>query len=90
MTPSYSIDAEGQMVALGVIGWIVAESRRAERFLSLSGLDSAQLRAGLEDRAVLLGALDFLMGNEADLIACAAALERDPAEIVTARERLAR
>lgn len=68
-----------------VVGWIVAEPSRSERFLTLTGLDTDQLRAGLDDPGILGAVLDFLMGHEPDLIACAEATGLTPEAIVAAR-----
>jgi hypothetical protein len=88
MQQYYPNPSDGHTIALHVIGWIVAEASRAERFLTLTGLDSAQLRGGLADPAILAAALDFLLSHEPDLLACADAIGEKPAAIVAAREAL--
>lgn len=86
MQQHYPNRIDGQTIALQAIGWIVAEAGRAERFLTLTGLDSAQLRAGLTDPAVQVAALDHLLGYEPDLLACADAISIAPADIAAARQ----
>lgn len=71
MPPTYPNRHEAQSIALSTIGWIVSEPRRAERFLDLTGLDPAELRAGVGETGVQAAALDFLLSHEPDLIACA-------------------
>jgi hypothetical protein len=88
MTAPYSKQTDAQTIALLVIGWIVADIGRAERFLAMTGLDSEQLRNGLGEKAIQLAALDFLSGHEPDLIACAADLGEKPETLATAREGL--
>ncbi|HEX7822961.1 MAG TPA: DUF3572 domain-containing protein [Sphingobium sp.] len=85
---SYSNRSDGHTVALLAIGWIVAEPGRSERFLGLTGLDSAQLRDGLCDAAVLGAAIDFLLTHEPDLIACSEAIGETPETIVAARQEI--
>lgn len=89
MTPSYPKRIDAQTMALQVIGWIVADMGRAERFLAMTGLDPDQLRAGVGQSAIQLAALDFLVGHEPDLLACAADLGEKPEALVAAREGMA-
>ncbi|MCE7795516.1 DUF3572 domain-containing protein [Sphingobium sufflavum] len=86
--PLYSKSGDGHTIALLVIGWIVAEPGRVERFLTLTGMDSDQLRGGLGDAAVLGAAIDFLLSHEPDLLACADAIGESPAAIVAARAEI--
>jgi hypothetical protein len=77
-------------LALMALGWILADARRADRLLALTGLDADALRAGVGDPAVLGAVLGFLAEHEPDLVACAEAMDASPAELVAAREALAR
>lgn len=86
--PSYSNRADGHTIALLVIGWIVAEPGRIERFLTLTGLDPDQLRSGLGEPGVLGAAIDFLLAHEPDLIACAEAIGQAPDSIAMARQEI--
>jgi hypothetical protein len=88
MTAPYSKQTDAQTIALLVIGWIVADIGRAERFLAMTGLDSEQLRNGLAVKAIQLAALDFLSGHEPDLVACATDLGEKPETLAAAREGL--
>ncbi len=74
--------------ALGALAWVVGDSVRAERFLSLTGIDPADLRARAGDPALLVQVLGHLEGYEPDLIACADALGIAPERLVAARHRL--
>jgi hypothetical protein len=85
-TPSPAADPAA--LALGALGWVLADQGRAERLLALTGLHADALRAGLGDPAVLGAVLDFLGGHESDLVGAAQALGIEPAELVAARERL--
>lgn len=81
---------EAATLALMALGWIVADARRAERLLALTGLDADALRAGAGEPAVLAAVLTFLEEHEPDLIACADEIGVDPAALVAARGMLAR
>jgi hypothetical protein len=76
------------VLALGALGWVLGDDRRAERLLALTGLDADALRAGLGDPALLGAVLDFLASHEPDLVEAARALGVEPAELLAAREGL--
>ncbi|QFT76132.1 hypothetical protein FIU90_01120 [Erythrobacter sp. THAF29] len=69
---------------------MLEDDDRAQRFLSLTGLDPDTLRAGLGDSSVLAAPLDFLANHEPDLIRAAEALAVTPEELVAARQELSR
>jgi hypothetical protein len=75
-------------LALQALAWTLAEPARAERLLSTTGLDPADLRARAGDPAVLAAALGFLEAHEPDLVACAGDLGIRPEQLVAAHERL--
>jgi hypothetical protein len=75
-------------LALAALTWLVADSDRSTRLLSLTGLSPAELRSRAAEPDLLAAVIAFLEANEADLIACAEALEVDPAVLVRAREQL--
>ena len=75
-------------LALQALGWIVSDKPRAERLLGMTGLDPDSLRASLGERATLAAILSFLTAYEADLIACADALDIKPEDIAAAAHRL--
>ena len=70
-----------QTLALRALVWTLAEPERAQRLLAVTGIDPADLRARLGDPAVLGASLQFLLANEADLIACAQGLDVPPAAL---------
>ena len=77
-----------QVVALQALGWALADDRRADRFLALTGLTPETLRARIDEPALLAAGIRFLEAHEPDLVACAEFLELAPEEIVEARRRL--
>ncbi len=78
------------VLALGALGWTLADDERAGRLLALTGLSAEALRARVGQPELLAAILRFLENHEPDLITCAAALGVAPAAIVTAREALER
>jgi hypothetical protein len=76
------------MLALGALGWVLADEARAERLLALTGLTPEGLRARVQDGDFLAAVLLFLENHEPDLIACAEALGVTPQRLVTARQEL--
>ncbi|MDI1294354.1 MAG: DUF3572 family protein [bacterium] len=77
-------------LALLAIAWTLADGRRADRLLALTGLDADALRKGIDNPAVLGAVLHFLSDHEPDLIACAEAIDTTPAALIAAQERLSR
>ena len=76
------------ILALGALGWILNADSRADRFLSLTGLDVDTLRERAGEPAILAATLGFLENHEPDLIACADALGVTPSALVAAHQML--
>lgn len=66
----------------------LAEPRRAERFLALTGLDADQLRERIGDPGLLSAVIGFLESHEPDLIAVAEAIGSTPERLVAAGRSL--
>ena len=81
---------DGETLALGALGWVLAEEARAERLLALTGLTPESLRARVQERGFLAAVLRFLEAHEPDLVACADHLGIAPADLVDARRGLER
>ncbi|MBA3939670.1 MAG: DUF3572 domain-containing protein [Sphingopyxis sp.] len=77
-----------EALALHALGWILSDEPRAERLLGMTGLDPDGLRASLGERATLAAILSFLTAHEADLVACAGALDIPPDHLAAAARRL--
>ena len=86
---SESSRSEANTVALMALAWILQDGDRAQRLLSLTGLEPDHLRHALDDPSVLASVLDFLANHERDLLAASEALDLPPEKIVAARNRLA-
>ena len=82
--------AEPSTLALAALGWVLQDGDRADRFLSLTGLDPDSLRTSLSERGVQASVLEFLANHEPDLIRCAEAMAVTPEELVAAHRELAR
>jgi hypothetical protein len=77
-------------LALMALGWTLSDGSRADRLLSLTGLDVDALRAGIGDPTILSAVLAFLADHEPDLIACADAIDTTPTALIAAQEKLSR
>ena len=76
------------MLALDALGWALADDRRAERLLSLTGLTPDRLRNGLGDRRVQAAVLEFLANHDPELVLAADALNTTPEALVAAAGKL--
>ena len=74
--------------AIGVLGWIAADETASGAFLGMSGASVDDLRSGAGDPAFLGFVLDYLLSDEAALIACCEALSAPPETALRARQAL--
>ena len=86
LDPVAKTDAE--MVAVNALSFIVGEPELLNRFLSLTGLDPAEIRHSAAEPGFLVGVLDFLMDHESFLIVYATSIEWPPERIRAARHVL--
>ncbi|KAA1177726.1 DUF3572 family protein [Rhizobium tropici] len=75
--------ADPQETAIAVLGWLANEPDMFGRFLSLTGVEPAQVRNAINEPAFLAGMLDFLMNHEPTLLAFCEASGTAP-EVVAA------
>jgi hypothetical protein len=87
-SPAHRAD-DPDTIALGALGWILTDQDRADRLLSLTGLDADTLRDHLTERGTLAAVLEFLVNHEPDLVLAADALGRTPQDLVAAHRSLA-
>ena len=73
---------------LAALAWTVSDPARAQRLLDVTGLTPGELRSRAAEPVVLAAVLRFLESHEPDLIACAAAIDGDPALLVAAHRLL--
>jgi hypothetical protein len=79
---------KAEVFALQLLGHVLTDATLRDRFLAVTGLAPADLWARAGTAAVQLAVLDFLAGNESDLVAVAAATGIAPTDIAAARARL--
>ena len=82
------LDRDGAVaVAAQAIAFLAAEEDRLGRFLALTGLSPAELKAGLRQPAFLGAVLDHLLGDEPLLLAFTDSIGIAP-EVPAAARRL--
>ena len=88
--PTYRVRAfrRAAEVVAGLGQGELAARERAGTLQELTGIEPSQLRARAADPTVLAGVLDYLLGNEADLLAFCSAVGIDPAQPARARRLL--
>jgi hypothetical protein len=86
MTGTNPNDAE--TIALAALASTLTDARRAERFLSLTGLSPDGIRLRLTDRSMLAACIGFLEGHEPDLVAVAKDIGATPAALLQAKAAL--
>lgn len=69
---------EAEAIAIQALGFIATDERLLSRFLALSGLDPANLRAAAARPGFFGGVLDFIAGDEKTLLDFAAACDLTP------------
>jgi hypothetical protein len=57
-----------EILALEGLGWLAGEQEAIHRFLDLSGIDGADLRAAAGSPGTAVAVLDFLLANEELLV----------------------
>ncbi len=86
MTSAIPNDAEA--LALAALTATLTDARRAERFLSLTGLSPDGIRSRLGDRSLLAACIAFLEGHEPDLVAVSEDVGVEPSALLRARLEL--
>ena len=75
-------------LALAALATTLADPRRAQRFLDLTGIGTDELRQRAGDPVLLAALIGFLEAHEPDLVAVAAEIGVEPAALVAARRQL--
>lgn len=86
MTSAIPNDAEA--LALAALAATLTDARRAERFLTLTGLSPDGIRSRLNDRTLLAACIAFLEGHEPDLVAVAGEIGVTPELLLRAKAEL--
>ena len=87
--PMHPPTDDAETLALRALAHIAGDADLGPRFLDLTGLDVATLRARAGTRDVLAAALGFLDSHEPSLVATADAIGVKPAALVAAHRALA-
>ena len=77
-----------ETIALSALAATLTDERRAERFLSITGLSPDGIRNALGDRRTLAACPAFLESHEPDLLAVAEAIGERPETLIAARVEL--
>jgi hypothetical protein len=90
MTQTVEIPPHGAARDLAILGlsFIAEDIDRLGQFLALSGFGPAELRARAGDPEFLGGVLDFLLSDEAVVVAFAQWAAVDPASVLALRQKL--
>lgn len=80
--------ADPAVLALQALAHVASDEAMGPRFLALTGMDVAELRAKAGEPATLVALLDYLMANEHDLVATADALGVKPEQLAGAARAL--
>ena len=86
-TPNHG---DPEIVALGALAATLADPRRAERLLALTGNGPGELRERAGDADLLAAVLRFLENHEPDLVEIAQTIGVKPGDLVAARKALER
>lgn len=80
---------DAQHLAIEALRFIASHDDLVRRFLDVTGIEPAQIRAEAARPAFLVGVLDFILGNENDVIDFADQVATDPQRIGVMRNALA-
>jgi hypothetical protein len=79
---------EAEALAIQALSFVAAEPERLGRFLAVSGIGPAEIRAVAREPYFLAGIIEHLSSDERLVLAFCAQAGLDPAEIARARELL--
>jgi hypothetical protein len=77
-----------EALALAALAATLTDARRAERFLSLTGLSPDGIRLRVTDRSLLAACIGFLEGHEPDLVSVAEDIGPTPEALLRAKAEL--
>ena len=77
-----------EILALQALGWLAGQEERMGRFLALTGLQGADLRAVADSRDTLRAVLDFLLSDEELLLDFCEMAQIPPKSLPAYRHRL--
>jgi hypothetical protein len=80
--------ADADVIALKCLSFLAEDGERLGRFLTLSGVSPESLRRDLGEPSFLAGVLDYVLGDEALLVAFSESAALKPEAVVSARRKL--
>ncbi len=80
--------SDAEAVALKAVAWIVADDAMLSRFMALTGCGGGELRQRIEQPAFLGAVLDFMLGDQATVLAFTAYEGLAPEVPMLARAKL--
>lgn len=80
---------DAETLAISALAHIAGDDERLQRFLAVTGIDPANLRAEAGKPGFVAGVLDYVCSDEALLVGLAAEQGVAPESIVAAQQRLA-
>jgi Protein of unknown function (DUF3572) len=83
MTPE-----NAEILALEGLGWLAGDGEAIARFLNLSGIDPADLRQAAGEPGTAVAVLDFLLADDALLVAFCEQARISPKQLPAARQAL--
>jgi hypothetical protein len=83
MTPE-----KAEILALEGLGWLAGEPESIRKFLDLSGIDAANLRAAAAEPGTGVAVLDFLLGQDELLLKFCESVGLEPRQVHAARHAL--
>lgn len=81
-------EEEARNIAVSGLSYIAADGEELGRFLALTGVDPADIRASVQEPAFLAGVLDFFLGFEPALLKFAETAKIAPERVAKARHVL--
>jgi len=81
--------AAAEALAIAALGFLAGDPERISRFLSVTGVDPADLRRAAAEPGFAAGVLDYLCGDEETLVAFAQDQGIAPERIAQARRVIA-
>jgi Protein of unknown function (DUF3572) len=85
---SYDPRETAEIVAIQALSFVAGDAERLGQFLAETGIGPETLRSAAKDPGFLAGVLDFLLRNEAVLMAFADSSHLEPKIVVNARAAL--
>ena len=75
-------------IAIAGLQFIADDGEQLSRFVSLSGIEPAEIRILAQSPEFLVAILDYFLGDEPTLLSFAASADIDPADVLKAKHTL--